>query len=274
MCSQDVFPETAAALGIAGTQGRPGRMLALLRDSSLRAAAVNVAIGEKMRDFLVACGADADTVRTIHNWCDDEVISPFASEDNALRRKWGLAGKFVVGYSGNLGRAHEFETILDAARRLEKHVEVVFLFIGGGHQWESVKNTVARRRIANVLFEPYQPRAALALSLTVPDVHLVSLRPELEGLIVPSKFYGIAAAGRPTVFIGAESGEIANLLARGKCGAVVGPGNGEGLAKVLLEWMMNPELRIRMGNNARLLLDGESRKASALVRWEALLKKL
>jgi hypothetical protein len=114
-----------------------------------------------------------------------------------LRRDWSLQGRFVVGYSGNLGRAHDYATVLAAAERLRDHPNIIFLFIGGGYQLKQLADQVRNRGLSNFRFFDYQDRALLKFSLGVPDVHWLSLRATVEGLIVPSKFYGIAA-GRPT----------------------------------------------------------------------------
>ena len=81
----------------------------------------------------------------------------------------------------------------------------------GGAQRARLEREVLRRRLSNVHMRPYQARERLAETLGLVDLHLVSLNPKLEGLIVPSKFYGVAAAARPTIFIGAPDGEIARL---------------------------------------------------------------
>jgi glycosyltransferase involved in cell wall biosynthesis len=111
----------------------------------------------------------------------------------------------------------------------------------------------------------------LAESLAAIDVHLVSLRPELEGLIVPSKFYGIAAAGRPAIFIGDGDGEIARLLAHHGCGRAIAQGDGVGLAQVVLELAANPTLCQQMGARARQAFEREFDKPLAVARWERLL---
>ena len=157
----------------------------------------------------------------IPNWADGHAITPVAHDDNPLRRDWGLEGKFVVGYSGNLGRAHEFETILGAAERLKNDPRIRFLFIGSGAQAESVRTAAAKRGLDNLMFQPYQPREMLKFSLGAADAHLVVLRPDLEGLIVPSKTYGCLAAGRPVIFMGDPQGEIGRMLAGVRCGAVM-----------------------------------------------------
>src|SRR5262245_3258216 len=87
--------------------------------------------------------------------------------------------------------------------------DIVWLFIGGGALYRQFETEIRCRGLRSVQYQPYQPRDRLADSLSAADVHIVSLRPALEGLVVPSKFYGIAAAGRPTIFIGDKDGEIA-----------------------------------------------------------------
>ena len=223
---QDLFPEVAAALGVRWVRGPALSLLRRARNASLRAARTNVVLGRRMEARVLAQGVPAAQVRIIPNWADGEAVQPLAREANPLRATWALQGQFVVGYSGNLGRAHEFETFLEAADALTERREVVFLFIGGGAQRAAVEHAARQRGLANVLFRPYQPRTRLSESLGVADVHLVSLNPALEGLIVPSKFYGIAAAGRPTLFVGDVDGEIPQVLRDAECGYAVASGEG------------------------------------------------
>ena len=268
---QDLFPEVAAALGIGLARGLTGRALVALRNGSLRRAVLNVEIGEGMRTRLLAEGVDDQRVRVIHNWCDDAHIRPLPAASSPLRRAWGLADCFVVGYSGNLGRAHEIDTLLTAAERLAQEAGIVFLFIGGGAALERLRSEAEARGLANLCFKPYQPYERLPESLSVPDVHLVILRPELEGLIVPSKFYGIAAAGRPTIHVGAMDGEIPRWLLDAEAGLAVAQGDGEGLALAILRLRDDAALRERMGRNARLLCEAQFSRPAALELWVAAL---
>src|SRR5208282_608861 len=107
---QDVYPETAVVLGVPLMRGPVAAGLAALRDRTLRQAVATVVAGELMGRTAAAHGAPAAAIHVIPNWCDDEHIKPIAPAANPLRRAWGLADKFVFGYSGNLGRAHEFDT--------------------------------------------------------------------------------------------------------------------------------------------------------------------
>ncbi|BCX19571.1 MAG: glycosyltransferase WbuB [Geminicoccaceae bacterium] len=192
---QDLYPELAAALGLRWAAGPLGRLLRRLRNASLRGARMNVAICEAMARRLEAEGIPPEKITVIENWADPR-IRPVPPEANPLRRAWGLEGKFVVGYSGNLGRAHDPEGVIDLVRRTAGK-GVTWLFVGGGAGMAELRRVVEAERLPDVRFVPLQPRERLSESLSVPDLHLVSLDPACEGLLYPSKVYGIRAAGRP-----------------------------------------------------------------------------
>lgn len=267
---QDVFPEVALTLGMGGAWlGLLGR----LRDRSLRAASANVVLGDLMADRARTLGVVDDKIVVLPNWADGELIRPVAREANSLRQAWGLDGKFVVAYSGNLGRAHDVGTIVDAicATEREDAGKIAWIFIGAGAQLGALQRQVEARRFRSVHFRPYQPRERLAESLGVGDVHLVSLQPQLEGLIVPSKIYGVLAAGRPAIFIGAHDGEVARMLAEGRCGASVAQGEGEQLARVVMAWAADRRQVEAMGARARAMFVARYDRLLALERWQVLL---
>jgi len=170
-----------------------------------------------------------------------------------------------------MGRAHELATLLGASERLMDSQEIVFLFIGGGPRRAWVEQEASRKGLRNVLLKPYQPRAALSESLSVPDVHVVSLLPELEGCIVPSKFYGIAAAGRAVLFIGDTEGEIAAILREARCGESVSVGDSAGLVRLIVRLRDDPALAENWGANARRVLVERYKQAHALRAWEEVL---
>jgi len=268
---QDVYPEVAIELGV--LNGQLGKAASYLRDQSLRSAAANIVVGAKMAGKLR--DLNANNVQIIHNWTDDQQIAPLRHADNPFRRLWGLQDKFVVGYSGNLGRAHEFETLLAASRILRLHAHIVFLFIGSGHHMEALAAQVKAQGLeASFRFIPYQDRSLLKQSLGVPDLHWLSLKPELEGLIVPSKFYGIAAAGRPTLAITAPDGEIAKLIQDHQCGLVIAPGRSKELAAAILRLSNSARALATMGRNARAMLDAQFTRRQAFERWCAVLSSI
>jgi glycosyltransferase involved in cell wall biosynthesis len=268
---QDLFPEVAERMGMpVGLVAGAGRAM---RNASLRSAAVNVVLGERMRTQVQSAVPGA-RVEVIQNWADGETIVPTAAESNALRKEWGLADKFVVAYSGNMGRVHEFETILDAAAALQAHSRIVFLFIGGGHHLEWLVNEAKARSLPNVVFRPYQPHERLSQSLGVGDLHLTTLLPSMEGLIVPSKIYGILAAGRPALHIGDPAGEIASILESAEAGFTIPVANPALLAKRILEFASAPALARAYGVNARKAFEGNYARPIAFDRWKRVLQSI
>jgi glycosyltransferase involved in cell wall biosynthesis len=243
---QDLFPEVATALGI-----RAPRFLRRLRDWSLRRARVNVALGELMAERIAGCV----TVR--HNWAD-AALAPMPRD---------VTAPFTVAYSGNLGRAHEFETMLAAMRALP---DVRFVVTGGGAQLERVRASAPD----NVTFQPYQPRERLSESLSAADVHLVTLQPALEGLIVPSKFYGVLAVARPVIFIGARDGELARLITAHDLGFIVEPGDESGLAAAIRALAADRERARAMGERGRALYASRFAPPIALAEWERILSEI
>jgi glycosyltransferase involved in cell wall biosynthesis len=271
---QDLYPEVAAALGVPIIKGPLGGVILELRDASLRAAEANIVVGERTAEILRQRGIAPERIHIIPNWCDDEEIQPIAPLDNPLRCEWGLADRFVIGYSGNLGRGHEFATVLAAAERLRGDQSFCFLFIGGGQKFAELAQAVGKRGLDPLFrFLPYQERSVLKHSLCVADVHLISLRPELEGLIMPSKLYGIAAAGRPIIAIAAAEGEVAGLVRRHDCGLVVKPGDGGFLAAALRSLRADPDRLVAMGHRARAMLDSHFTRRRAFGRWRSLVEE-
>jgi colanic acid biosynthesis glycosyl transferase WcaI len=270
---QDLYPEVAAELGVPLMKGPLGSTIAFLRNRSLTLADANVVLGTAMAARLRACGVTHGAIHIIPNWCNDKTIVPIAASANPLRREWGLEEKFVVGYSGNLGRAHEFATVLDAAERLRGDARIVFVCIGGGRHFDDLRRQAAAR---NLLFQfrPYQDHAALPFALALPDVHWISLRPQLEGLLFPSKFYGIAAAARPVIAIADTRGEIARLIERHRCGIAIAPGEADRLASTIAELARAPQQCSDMGQRARRMLDAEFSRRQSLQRWQDFLRGL
>jgi len=271
---QDIYPEIAAVhFGpLAGFFLAP---LKVSRDSAWRAAATCVTLGEDMARSVAARGVPADRLTIIPNWAPRELHPPAPpAAIAACRQRWGLADKFVVAYSGNLGRVHEFETILQAAARLRDHPEVSFLFIGQGARFYEVNAAARANGLTNLRLLPPEPRSNLAASLAAADAHLVTLRPEYAALVYPSKLAGVLAASRPVLFVGPVRGDIGQLLAREGCGAALAPGDDAGVAATLTRWQSDAALRSGLGANARTAYERHFTGTVALTAWDELLRRI
>ena len=271
---QDLYPEVASRLALSPVPRPLEALVRAARDRSLATARINVVLGARMRDYLIGRGIAAARISVSENWADERRLNPLAVSRSELRGRLGLGDGFVAAYSGNLGRAHDATTILEAACALESDMDVTFLMIGGGAGMRSLEIQARARALTRIRFAPYQPRESLSDTLAAGDVHLVSLRPELEGLLVPSKLYGILAAGRPVVFIGDPDGELAQLVAAAQIGVSVGSGDSAGLCRALRALRDDPTARARIGLRAREVFEERYTLSAAVARWREVLQTL
>lgn len=271
---QDLFPEVASVLTPNLIPRWIERLLLAARNRSLRRAAMNVVLGEAMRGRLLAAGVPVSHVRIVPNWSDPASVIPQPTDTSVTRQRLGLAGRFLIGYSGNLGRAHEFDTLIGAARLLRGDPHFAFLVTGGGAKADALRNAVRAEGLDSFFFQSYQPAELLSDSLAAADVHFVSLLPALEGLIVPSKIYGILAAGRPAVFVGDTAGDLARLVREEDCGIAVAVGDSERLATELRFLRDHPARREAMGRKARELALARYTSEHAVADWLAFLETI
>ncbi|OIO39453.1 MAG: hypothetical protein AUJ72_00750 [Candidatus Omnitrophica bacterium CG1_02_46_14] len=269
---QDLFPETAELLKVGTVNPAISQWIRKLRNWSLRASVFNVVICEAMAARLAGEGVERDKIRVIENWADGAHIKPLSKEKNPLIQEWKLKGKFIIEYSGNMGRAHEFMTIIEAAELLKDEKNIIFLFIGDGSEKPRIEAEFRRRRLENYLFKPYQSYEKLSESLGVADAHLISLKRELEGCVFPSKIYGILAAGRPVLWVGDPDGDIGSLMAQEDYGYAVETGNFKALAERIKTLMRDPLLLESIGKRSRTVFDDLYAKNFRLKEWQKILK--
>ncbi len=267
---QDLFPEVAVRLGL-GAVSRVEPVLRWLRNASLKRAETNVVLSDGMRDILISEGVPSERIVVISNWSDGKEIIPRPVRGNPLRGEWGLGDFFVVAYSGNMGRAHRFGALLDAAAALQGDEGIRFLFVGDGAKRPEIEAEVGARALRNVVFKPFQDRSILGMSLAVADIHVTSLAAPLEGLIVPSKVYGILAAGVPILHMGDPNGEIGAMVTRYDCGCAVSDNDHRAIVTYIEKMYADPVKRMEQGMNARRLFDERFDKSCAIAAWKKIL---
>jgi colanic acid biosynthesis glycosyl transferase WcaI len=247
---QDVFPEVTRLLEDFHST-IVDRVLQGVNRLLIRKADGVIALGETMRQRLIT-GKDADPrkVHVIHNWADCSAITP-GPKENRFSRAHGLADRFVVMHSGNVGLAQELDTLLEAARRLRDRPGLAVVIVGDGSKRQALEARARADGLDNVRFLPSQPKEGLRDSFATADVFIVSLKRGLAGYIVPSKLYGILAAGRPYVAAVEEDSEVVAITRKHECGLVAEPGDPVALADRIRELDRDPVLRERLGEAAR-----------------------
>ena len=250
MAFKDLFPEVTVLLpdfrspAINNALQRVNRFL-------VKRAACNIALGETMRQRLIDDkGAPPERTTIIADWADTMAVTPGAKR-NAFSIEHGLADKFVVMHSGNLGLSQSLETIVEAAAQLHDLRDLEIVFVGEGVKKAELQERAAALNLTNVTFLPFTPKERLGESFASADVFVVSLQRGLAGYIVPSKLYGILAAGRPYVAAVEERCEVAALTERHECGLLAEPGDARSLADRIRTFYGDRTLAARCGENAR-----------------------
>jgi glycosyltransferase involved in cell wall biosynthesis len=262
----DLYPDFALEIGQL-KQGFISRVFDYFNKRALYRANLIVSLGVSMRDRLKAKGVPEERIRIIPHWVDTSAIRPISKKDNYFLQKFGLTNKFIVMYSGNIGLSQDFSSILKSIALLDDPSSFYLVFIGEGSGKEALKNEAQSLGLKNVLFLIYQPQDKLSFSLGMADLHLVLLKKGMAGASVPSKVYGIMAAGRTYLAISDKESEPARLSAEFGCGLWAAPQDTKAITKVI-SWALNhPDELEKMGERGRRISETRFDKEVVIKEW-------
>jgi glycosyltransferase involved in cell wall biosynthesis len=250
MAYKDIFPEVAHLLEDFRSE-TVDRVLHGVTCFLARKADRVVALGETMRRMLIeGKGAEPGKTIVIPDWADCTEIAP-GPKQNGFSLTHELVDRFVVMHSGNIGLSQGLEVLVEAAEELKGFDDIEVVFVGEGVKKAGLQDFVRARGLRNVRFLPFEPRERLRDSFASADVFVISLKQGMAGYIVPSKLYGILAAGRPYVAAVEEASEVAAITQRYDCGMLAEPGKPGELADKILKLYHDRSLARRLGGNAR-----------------------
>ncbi len=271
----DVYPEAIAAEGGNAAVRALVPLAGRLMTWAYRAYDALVDIGPRMSERLAQYGSGARQM-TLTPWALVEG-SGAAPADPVIRGQLFGGAKLALLYAGTMGRAHDHRSLLAVARACRRRWgdEVAICFASRGNRHDELRAAVSAED-TNVRFAPFADEAALPARLAAADLHLISLQPEWAGVVVPSKFFGALAAGRPVLYAGPADSEIARWVARHDVGLVVGDGDAaiEETAARLHELAVAPGALAAWQANARAVYEREFSRTVVNDRWNALLREL
>ena len=238
----DLFPDALVSLGALREGSLAVRLLGWVADLSRRRCDGIIALGPCMRKRLMARGIPKERVHVVENWADGSKISP---------RPRNSSEKLNILYSGNFGLSHDSQTILGAMHHFRDDARFQFTFAGGGATRIKMERMASEGAIRNAHFLPYCGRDQMAEHLSQADIGLVTERTASLGTVVPSKAYGLMAAGRPILFIGPRAATSGLLVRRLDCGWQIDPGDNDGLIDLLERLSAHRELVRCAGERAR-----------------------
>jgi len=241
---RDLYPEMATS----GEIVRPARWVRFwekLHRWALTRASRVIVLGDDTRERIVAKGNDPRRVVVVR----DGAVLPetIPNQNHSVTREVRSGYRFVVLHAGNLGFYGAWDTVVNAARMLNG-VGLGFVFVGDGAKRAQVE--ASAHGCDAIRFLPFRPADQVPHVLAAGDIHLLTIRRGLEGVVVPSKLYPILAAGRPVLVLAHEGSDAARVVRRSGSGVVANPDDPSALANLLRELSHDPERMSRMGECA------------------------
>ena len=271
--AQDLYPEVILAHGMVRRNTLFARLLQGLFDCAYARASAVVSLGARMSGKLRSKGVNASRIWEISNWATG-ALDVVRGEENELRKAWDLDGKFVLVYSGNLGLAHDCETLIRAvalAKRAAPQLKLVF--IGDGSRSSVARSLVREMELEDaVTFKPFVPFEMLPQTFGLADLSVVTLLPGFDGLVVPSKFFGNMARGVPTLYIGPEGSDVDIVLNRSGGGFSIRNGDLETAVHCILAAIRDSSDLARRGANAQRFYEAHLSRAAALSKYRQLVE--
>lgn len=271
----DLWPELPAHIGMIKKGGGLYRVIDFFNILSFKYASGIVVLSEAMKQRLINKASEIeDKVHVIHNWADAGRVYPVAKKNNRLLRELGLQHKKVVMYSGNLGRYQPMEVMVGAANELRERKDIVFVFAGDGGKKKKSKEMSDYLNLDNVIFIPFQPLDRLAESLSMADVSLMGILPQNEGVIMPSKLYGLLAVGKPIICVSDSESEVIKILKKAKAGFHSSIDDPRELAHKIVALLDNGEKAQEMGQNGIKYFKDHFERKKITKQWKYVLEKM
>ncbi len=243
-CIQDLHPDMALASNLI-QENTIAWVWEKLHRWALRKAEKIIVLGSDMRHRVISKGVNKDKVKVVRLGATRPTIAASGNYRTISDLRCGFP--FTVIHAGNLGFYGAWDTLIKAAKLLEKD-RVGFIFIGDGAAKAEIEELASGQ--SNVRFLPFRPREEIPYVMAAGDLHVVTIKRGLEGLVVPSKLYNILAAGRPVLAVTPGESDVAQIVLKEGCGAVANPDDPENVHRVVQNLMNSPEKIQEMSKNA------------------------
>ena len=272
---EDIHPEIEIELGMIKSSSLFSKIIRKYNGFILKRVDKIITLGKRMKENIInKYSTCPEKIRIISNWADGSRIYPLDKRENLYIEKYSLKNKFVVQYSGNMGLGHEFKTILEGIKRLQNEEDILFQFIGGGAKRKQIEDFVNKHTLTNVMLLPYQKYEYLNYSLNMADIALISIKEGLGGLLLPSKFYGIIASGKPFILVGDEENEIGDFIKKHRIGRFVPEGDIDGFINNIMVYYKNKGILKNEGKMARDVFMEEFDRKISIEKYYKLLTEL
>ena len=269
---QDFNPEQIMAVNYIKNKMVLNTVMAIDKHSCKKSNKI-IVVGRDMKETLKKRFSKPPKHVCINNWIDEEDIIPLEKENKKvieLRKSFGVEDKFVIMYSGNIGLYYDLLNLIKVIEKFKDNDKLAFVFAGEGSIKDKLLEYAAKQGMNNVVFVPYQDKEHLVYSLNVADVHLVVNAKGIKGVSVPSKLYGVMAAGKPVLGILEEGTEARCIVEESDCGLVANPGDYNAIESLIKRFITykNQDILYNMGKNGREFLDEKLTKKKSIEKYK------
>jgi len=247
---QDILPEAAVHVGLLKNKFAI-RVFEQLERYAYRVATAITVIAPDFAPNLTAKGVPSNKIHHIPNWVNTNLIRPLPKEDNEFRINYGLGGKFIALYSGNIALTQGLETVIDAAKYLENNPEILFVIVGEEKSLSRLQNYCNQKKVTNVRMIPFQSRHLLPVMLAAADVGLVIQKQNVISFNLPSKIQILLSSGRPIIASVPSSGAAAKVITQSQGGLVVNAEDPQKLSQAILMLQRDSGLAKKLGKQGR-----------------------
>ena len=269
---QDFNPEQTMAVGYSKNKLLLNTVMSVDKFSCKKSDKV-IVVGRDMQETLRNRFNNKKVPKNvfINNWINEKEIYPLEQNHPRIvefKEKYNLKDKFIIMYSGNIGLYYDLENIIKVIGEFKDREDVVFAFVGDGTVKDKVEAYVKENNLSNVTFIPYQDKADLIYSLNAADIHWVVNAKGIKGVSVPSKLYGVMAAGKPVLGVLDEGSEARLIVEDCNCGVCIEPGNYKDISNNI-EYILNNKEEIRaLGSNGRQYLETNLTKEVSINKYK------
>lgn len=268
---QDFNPEQTMAVGYSKNKLILNAAMIIDKFSCKRADKV-IVVGRDMQETLRNRFRNENVPKNVfvNNWIDEKEIYPLPDNNEkviAFKKKYGLENKTVVMYSGNIGLYYDLENLIKVIGGFKDREDVSFVFVGDGTKKQDIESYVNKHKLKNVKFIPYQDKSDLIYSLNAGDVHWVVNAKGIKGVSVPSKLYGVMAAGKTVLGVLEEGSEARLLVEETGCGWCCEPGDYEGVKRLINQTLQKKQDAQQIGRLGRVYLEKNLTKDVSIQKY-------
>lgn len=268
----DIYPDMAVKVGAIKEGGLICKVMNYINKKIYNSAYKVIVLGKDMKQNLLDKNVPEDKIEIITNWADREKIYEI-SKNNEFSMKNNIDDTFNIVYTGNIGRFHDIETILESANKLKERNDIKFIFVGDGYKKKDIESYIKEFSLENIKIFDYQYGKTYNQLLNCADVFITTLDKGIEGLGVPSKTYSYLAASKPIIAIMNKDSEIGSLIEENNLGTRVNSGESLKIVEFILNIKQNTDEYEKVKRNVKEIFNNNYERNMVTIKFVNMMNK-